>query len=201
MTETIHYLVAKYGLIAVFLGCVAEGETAAILGGFFAHQRVFVTWQAFAAAFSGAFLGDTLLFFLGRRYSDHSVVQRLKKKPGFSHANRLVLAYPNLFVFFNRYAYGMRMIGGVTAGLSGIAAPRFLILNALSSLVWATLFSTLGYVFGVGAERLLGQALARASTHRPGAFGWRRSDCTRLVCRASFLPERKHGGISGIGET
>ena len=159
MTETIHYLVAKYGLIAVFLGCVAEGETAAILGGFFAHQQVFVTWQAFAAAFSGAFLGDTLLFFLGRRYSDHSVVQRLKKKPGFSHANRLVLAYPNLFVFFNRYAYGMRMIGGVTAGLSGIAAPRFLILNALSSLVWATLFSTLGYVFGVGAERLLGQAL------------------------------------------
>ena len=36
MTETLHWLVARYGLIAVFLGCVAEGESAAILGGFFA---------------------------------------------------------------------------------------------------------------------------------------------------------------------
>ena len=160
MTETIHYLVAKYGLIAVFLGCVAEGESAAILAGFFAHQRVFVPWQALSAAFFGAFLGDTLLFFLGRRYSSHSLVLRLQKKPGFSHAHRLVLAYPNLFVFFNRYAYGMRMIGGVTAGLSGIEAPRFLVLNALSSLVWAALFGALGYFLGVGAERLLGQALA-----------------------------------------
>ena len=128
MTETIHYLVAKYGLIAVFLGCVAEGESAAILAGFFAHQKVFVPWQALAAAFFGAFLGDTLLFFLGRRYSSHSLVLRLRKKPGSATLNRLVLAYPNLFVFFNRYAYGMRMIGGVTAGLSGMAIPRFLAL-------------------------------------------------------------------------
>jgi membrane protein DedA with SNARE-associated domain len=159
MTATIHYLVAKYGLIAVFLGCMAEGESAAILAGFFAHQRVFVPWQALAVAFLGAFLGDTLLFFAGRRFSDHAYVLRLKKKPGFSHANRLVLAYPNLFVFFNRYAYGMRMIGGVAAGLSGIPVPKFLVLNALSSLVWATLFGSLGFVFGLGAERLLGEAL------------------------------------------
>ena len=160
MTETIHFLVEKYGLIAVFLGCMAEGESAAMLAGFFAHQRVFVPWQAFSVAFLGAFFGDTLLFFLGRRFSSHSLVLRLKKKPGFSHAHRLVLAYPNLFVFFNRYAYGMRMIGGVAAGLSGIAVPRFVLLNALSSLVWAALFGTLGYIFGLGAERLLGTALA-----------------------------------------
>ena len=36
MIDTLHWLVARYGLIAVFLGCVAEGESAAILGGFFA---------------------------------------------------------------------------------------------------------------------------------------------------------------------
>ena len=158
-TATIHYLVAKYGLIAVFLGCVAEGESAAILAGFFAHQRVFVPWQALAVAFLGAFLGDTLLFFAGRRFSDHKFVLRLKKKPGFSHANRLVLTYPNLFVFFNRYAYGMRIVGGVTAGLSGIPVPKFLVLNALSSLIWALLFGSLGFVFGLGVERLVGEAL------------------------------------------
>lgn len=161
MIETVHYLIAKYGLIAVFLGCVAEGESAAIVAGFFAHQNVFVPWHAFLAAFLGAFLGDTLLFFFGRRFSGHPFVLRLQKKPGFSHAHRLVLTYPNLFVFFNRYAYGMRVVGGITAGLSGIPVLRFLLLNALSSMVWAALFGSLGYVFGFGAEQILGEALVK----------------------------------------
>src|SRR3954470_14149141 len=159
MGEPSHFLVAEYGLIAVFLGSVAEGETAAILAGFFTHQRVFVAWQAFAVAFFGAFLGDTILFFVGRRFSEHPWVLRLKKRPGFSHAHRLVLRYPNSFVFFNRYAYGMRMVGGITAGLSGIGVLRFLAINALSALLWATAFGGLGYIFGLGAERLLGQTI------------------------------------------
>ena len=58
MTDTIHHLIEQYGLIAVFVACVAEGETAAILAGFFAHQGVFVPWQAFVAVFLGAFGGD-----------------------------------------------------------------------------------------------------------------------------------------------
>ena len=64
MTDAIHNLIEQYGLIAVFLGCVAEGESAALLGGFFAHQHVFVLWQAFLAAAIGAFVGDTLLLHL-----------------------------------------------------------------------------------------------------------------------------------------
>ncbi|MER9926274.1 hypothetical protein NKJ84_25870, partial [Mesorhizobium sp. M0048] len=48
-----------------------------------------------------------------------------------------------------------------TLSLSGIAASRFAILNAISSVVWAALFCTVGYVFGLGAERIVGQALAR----------------------------------------
>jgi membrane protein DedA with SNARE-associated domain len=159
VSDILHEMVARYGLLAVFLGSLAEGETAAILAGFFSHQKVFVAWQAFLVAFTGAFLGDTLLYFVGRRYALHPWVLRLKRKPGFRHAHRLVRRYPNSFVFFNRYAYGMRMIGGITAGLSGIRMLRFILLNALSALVWAILFGGLGYVFGVGAERLLGQTM------------------------------------------
>ncbi len=86
MTDTFHWLIARYGLIAVFLGCVAEGESAAILGGFFAHQKVFELWQTFAVAFAGSFVGDTLLFLVGRRFSNHPLVARMRRKPGFAHA-------------------------------------------------------------------------------------------------------------------
>jgi membrane protein DedA with SNARE-associated domain len=159
MTEFIHHLVEQYGLLAVFLGCVAEGESAAILGGFFAHQHVFALWHALAAAFLGAFAGDTFFFVLGHSFSDHPRVIRLRKRPGFSHAYRMVRAHPNLFVLSNRYVYGMRLVGGIASGLSGISPARFVALNAISSAVWATLFTGIGYVFGLGAEQIVGRAL------------------------------------------
>ncbi|WP_027146373.1 DedA family protein [Mesorhizobium sp. WSM3626] len=161
MTETIHHFIEQYGLLAVFLGCVAEGESAAILGGFFAHQHVFVLWHAFVAAALGAFIGDTFFFTLGRSFADNRHVVRLRRRPGFRRAYRLLNTHPNIFVLSNRYVYGMRLVGGVAAGLSTIAAPRFVILNAISSVIWAVLFSTIGYVFGLGAEELVGQALMR----------------------------------------
>ncbi|UVC13034.1 DedA family protein [Mesorhizobium onobrychidis] len=161
MTDAIHHLIEQYGLIAVFLGCVAEGESAALLGGFFAHQHVFVLWQAFLAAAIGAFVGDTFFFILGRSFADHPFVVKLKGRPGFSHAYRLVSTHPDIFVLSNRFIYGLRLVGGIAAGLSGIAVTRFVILNVMSSMVWAGLFTAIGYVFGLGAERIVGQALAR----------------------------------------
>ena len=160
MTNAIHHLIEQYGLLAVFLGCVAEGESAAILGGFFAHQQVFVPWHAFLAAALGAFVGDTFFFILGRSFADHPYVVRLRARPGFRRAYRLLNTHPNIFVLSNRYVYGMRLVGGIAAGLSRITVQRFVILNAISSVIWAVLFGTIGYVFGLGAEHIIGQALA-----------------------------------------
>jgi membrane protein DedA with SNARE-associated domain len=161
MTDTIHILIEKYGLIAVFAGCIFEGETAAILAGFFAHQAVFVPWQAVAAVFLGAFTGDVLAFMTGRHFAEHAFVRWISKKPGFDRAYALLNAHPDLFVLSNRFIYGMRAAGGVVAGLSGIATGRFLALNAISATAWTLLFSGLGYVFGLGAETMLGEALQK----------------------------------------
>jgi membrane protein DedA with SNARE-associated domain len=161
MTEFVHHLVERYGLVAVFLGCMAEGESTAILAGFFAHQRVFELWHALAVVFLGAFSGDGLLFLAGRRFAATNLVKRLRGTPGFDRAFALVQEHPITFVLLNRYAYGVRLAGGVAAGLSGIPAPMFLALNAVSAAVWAGLFCSLGYVFGLAAETIVGAALAK----------------------------------------
>lgn len=159
MEHFINQLIAQYGLLAVFLGCLAEGETAALLGGLFAHQKTFALWQVVIAAFLGAVLGDTGFFLVGRHFSRHAWVQRLRAKPGFDRADALLRRHPNLFVLASRYLYGMRILGGVAAGLAHIGLARFMVLNAISALVWSALFCTLGYLFGLGAEQLLGRAL------------------------------------------
>jgi membrane protein DedA with SNARE-associated domain len=161
MMETVYGLIESYGLLAVFLGCMAEGESAAILGGFFAHQGIFVLWQAYLVAFVGAFIGDNIFFALGRRYSDHHYVLRLRAKPGFAHAYAMLQKHPDVFVLTNRYIYGLRTVGGIAAGFSSISVPRFLLLNGISALVWAGIFCTLGYVFGLGAEHLIGDTVMR----------------------------------------
>jgi membrane protein DedA with SNARE-associated domain len=161
MTEAVHHLVERYGLIAVFLGCMAEGESTAILAGFFAHQRVFELWHAYAVVFLGAFSGDGLLFLAGRHFADTRLVKRLRGAPGFDRAFALVGEHPVAVVLLNRYAYGVRLAGGVAAGLSGIPAAKFLALNVLSAAVWAGLFSSLGYIFGLAAETIVGAALAK----------------------------------------
>lgn len=78
MIDAIHYLIERFGLIAVFLGCIAEGESVAVLGGFFAHQGLFTTWQVLLAAFVGSFLGDALFFLAGKYFSESSFVRKLR---------------------------------------------------------------------------------------------------------------------------
>jgi len=157
--ETVRALVEQYGLIAIFIGCVAEGESFAILGGFFAHQEILTIAGVFIAAFLGSFLGDGMFFMAGRHFTDHAIVVRLRHKRGFSHAYQLVRRHPNMFVLTNRFIYGLRLVGGIAAGMAEIPVARFLILNALSSLIWSTVFVGLGYFFGLGAETLIGDTL------------------------------------------
>lgn len=159
MIDAVHRLVADYGLWAVFAGCIAEGESAAVLAGFFVHQSVFALAGAFLATFGGAFLGDTAIFLAGRRFSSHPKVRALMLRPGFGHALELVARYPAAYVILNRYVYGFRLVGGIAAGLSTIPTPLFLCLNALSSAIWAALFLTIGYIFGAGAEQVFGDTL------------------------------------------
>ncbi len=159
--DTLHQFVESYGLVAVFLGCVAEGESAAILAGFFAHQHVFVPWQAFAATFGGAFLGDAAFFLTGRLFAANAFVAGLKNRPGFEKAFQLVREHPAKYVILNRYAYGFRLIGGVAAGMSDIPVPKFIVLNFLSSLIWTLAFTAIGWFFGLGAEQFLGAELQK----------------------------------------
>jgi membrane protein DedA with SNARE-associated domain len=161
MTDTIHLLVERYGLIAIFAGCIAEGESIALLAGFFAHQQVLQPWAAFAATFLGAFVGDVFFFLAGRRLAGRPFVEKIKHRPGFSHALQLANAYPKSFVILNRYAYGLRLVGAVATGFTKLNWATFIALNAVSSLIWSALFFGIGYVFGLGAEQVIGAELAK----------------------------------------
>lgn len=162
MTGLIGFL-STYGVAAIFAGCLAEGETFAVAGGFLAHQGVLRLPEAAIAVFAGAFLGDLGFFLAGRTLSKKAFVRRLSEHRAFARASELIARHPVMFILTNRYVYGLRTVGGLAAGMSGVGLPLFMVLNALSAAVWAALFVSIGWVFGLAAHQLIGHLFA---THK-----------------------------------
>ena len=152
---TIAAILARYGLIAIFIGAGVEGETVVVTGGVMAHQGLVPLAGAMAVAVLGSFTADQLLFLTGRRFRDHPRVVRWMRKPAFARALTAFERHPAGFILAFRFIYGFRTISPVAIGTTGVSARMFVTLNAVAALVWGTLFTTLGYVFGQGITALL----------------------------------------------
>jgi membrane protein DedA with SNARE-associated domain len=148
-------LLADYGYIAVFIGCLLEGETILLLAGFAAQQGLLSLPLVVGLAFVGGTLGDQIFFFVGRRYGK----VLLARFPSFTGAaqrvNRLLLRYHAWLIVGVRFMYGLRIAGPVVIGMSEVPRLRFLGFNMLGAAIWAALITAIGYVFGQSLSWLL----------------------------------------------
>lgn len=144
----IEALIARYGLIALFLGSGIEGEAVVVTGGILAHQGLVSLSGAMIAATTGSCIIDQLWFFVGRHGRRYDWVRRLVAKPAFSRALDFLERYPVAFIFGFRFVYGMRTISPVAIGTSRVPVARFMLFNALAAAIWAPFFTWLGYAFG-----------------------------------------------------
>lgn len=151
-----NYLLATYGYWAVFLGCLVEGETILILGGMAAHQHLLHLWPVIAWASLGGMLGDQLLFWSGRYFGGRLLPRLQRQKTAIERVTGMISRYPSTSVFAVRFLYGMRLVGPVVIGASGLSPIRFTVLNAVGAVVWATLFASAGYWAGEALEGLFG---------------------------------------------
>lgn len=144
----VNHLITQYGYLALFIGCLAEGETFTLLGGVAAHQGLLNYGLVILTASLGGILGDTALFFIGRYYGS-AVLKRFKKhQQQIARANRLIRKRPVLFVIGVRFMYGLRIIGPVIIGASGLKPQKFLLFNVTGAVLWALIFVSLGYAGG-----------------------------------------------------
>jgi membrane protein DedA with SNARE-associated domain len=147
---SIESFIAQYGLAAIFLGAAFEGETSVVTGGLLAHQHLLPLWGSAAAAVTGSFAADQLFFLAGRRYRDTKRVRRIAEKPAFAKALDTLERHPTVFILGFRFLYGLRTISPIAIGTSHVPARTFMLLNAISALVWGVVFTGIGYVFGDG---------------------------------------------------
>lgn len=155
--ETLHSLLEQYGLLIIFVGTFLEGETIVILAGFSAHQGLLNPFAVAVSAFCGSFAGDQFWFYLARHYRTHRFVVKAVDRPAFQRALHFLEHHPTTFILSFRFIYGVRNVSPIVIGLSDIPALRFLSLNALAAAIWATIFTSVGYVFADALETVLGE--------------------------------------------
>jgi membrane protein DedA with SNARE-associated domain len=73
----------------------------------------------------------------------------------FREALRLIEKYGSFVAFISRFTYGLRIILPIILGITSLPSRTFLIINLFSALVWATVFSMGGYLFGKSASLFL----------------------------------------------
>lgn len=154
-----HFLLAlihRLGPAGVGLGAALEGETAVVVGGAAAHHGLFNPVAGALAAWLGSFLADQFVFWASRHERERAWVCKLRDKPAVHRALAIVDHHPRLFCFAFRFVYGFRVAGPAAVGASDVPGRTFVICNALSAGLWATLFTWAGYRFGPALERAVG---------------------------------------------
>ncbi|BDH45190.1 membrane protein [Salmonella enterica subsp. enterica serovar Choleraesuis] len=144
----INSLISHYGYAALIVGSLAEGETVTLLGGVAAHQGLLKLPLVILSVALGGMIGDQLLYLIGYRYGDKLLKRFKKQQKQIDRAKSLINRHPYLFVIGTRFMYGFRIIGPLLIGSSHLPPARFLPLNILGALIWAGLFTTLGYLGG-----------------------------------------------------
>lgn len=150
-------LVQTYGYLAILVGTFFEGEAIVILGGFLAHRGYLEIEGVIVIAFVGTCLGDSLYYWIGRRYGTRAMDWRPSLKRRLNRPFRLLERYDALFILSFRFIYGARSVSAIAIGMAGVRPLRFVSLNIVAAGIWAIAVGLGGYLFGAMLQTILGR--------------------------------------------
>jgi membrane protein DedA with SNARE-associated domain/membrane-associated phospholipid phosphatase len=145
-----------------FVGLIAPGETAMLLGGLVAGQGQIDLFTLIGIVWACAVAGDLTSFFLGRRLGRpflerhgprvHITHERLEHVEAFfdRHGGKAIL--------LGRFVGLVRAIAPFLAGSSGMRLRRFLPYDVIGAGLWGASLVVLGYIFWQSFSTLLDYA-------------------------------------------
>jgi membrane-associated protein len=134
-----------------FVGLIAPGETAVVLGGVVAAEggvdlvpMLLIVWLSAAA-------GDLASFLLGRRLGRRFLVAQGPRigvtAPRLARVDGFFARHGAKAILVGRFIGIIRAVAPFLAGASGMRLRAFLPWSLLGTAAWATAFTLVGYVF------------------------------------------------------
>jgi membrane-associated protein len=151
-----------------FVGLVAPGETAIVLGGVVAAEGDVNLGAMLVIAWLAAAAGDLTSFALGKRLGRKFLIERGPRlgvtAPRLERVEQFFDRHGPKAILAGRFVGIVRAVAPFLAGASGMRLRAFLPWSLLGTAVWATAFTLIGYAFHESFS-----AAADALTH--GALG------------------------------
>jgi membrane protein DedA with SNARE-associated domain len=148
--------VESYGYAAIVVGTFLEGETILVMGGFAAHLGHLGLPGVILAATLGSYVRCGIFFFLGRWHGEKALARRRSWQTRADKTHRLLEHYELPVMLGFRFLYGLGIVTPIMIGMSRISTVRFIVLNAIGALIWASVVALAGYLFGQALETLFG---------------------------------------------
>jgi membrane protein DedA with SNARE-associated domain len=135
---------------------VLPSETAVVTGGIVAAHGGLLLPLVLIIAAVGAFAGDNLAYWIGRkgqRVARRWLLRGDKGQKLITWAARLLDQYGGSVLIVGRFVPGGRTAIAVGAGIVSFPWRRFALYDAVGAVTWATVNSVIGYVGGKAFER------------------------------------------------
>lgn len=147
--------IEQHGYLALLAGSAIEGETFVVLAGFAAHRGYLSLPLVILVAGVLNFGWDQFYFWFGRRHGRWALARFPSLEAKTARVLALLERYHVPLIVGVRFLYGLRVAGPIAIGLSEVPWPRFFALNLIGAMLWAAIFSVLGYLFGQALELLI----------------------------------------------
>ena len=156
--DFVNDLLFQYGLYAVFILVMLEGDITLLLAGVLAHSAFFGDYS-FARVLLwgtvGGCLSDNLAYFAGRGFCE-GVRQFRFYRAAQPRLEKLTTKFGGLTIFLSKYIYGLRWASCVFYGVGRMPYLRFLVLSFASCFMWVFVLAGAGYFFSGAVMRFIG---------------------------------------------
>ncbi len=144
----------NYGYIILFLYSFGGGFLALMGAGVLSYTGHMDLTSSILIAFVANFIGDLVLFYMGR-YNKKDVLAYMhkhKRKLALSHL--LMKRHGSWVIFLQKYVYGVKTLIPLAIGITKYDLKKFAVLNLFASAIWAV-------VVGLGSF-MAGEAITSA---------------------------------------
>jgi membrane protein DedA with SNARE-associated domain len=148
-------LLDQWGYLAIALGTFIEGEAVLLCAGALAHGGRLSLPLVILAATAGSLGWGQTWFRVGRTFGHAFIVRRPSWRDRSANVERWLLRYGGWVVVGFRFIAGMAIVLPVLVGACGYRPRRFLLLDTIGALIWASVFASAGFGMGVSVEALL----------------------------------------------
>lgn len=145
-----------YGYLVLFLYSFGGGFLALMGAGVLSYAGHMDLSLSILIAFIANFIGDVVLFYMGR-YNKKDVMTYLhkhKRKLALSHI--LMKKHGSWVIFLQKYVYGIKTLIPLAIGITKYDFKKFVVLNFFASLIWAVSIGLASFMAGEAIQQAYG---------------------------------------------